>query len=108
MLAAAQAGFDSRQHGLRHAHAGACAGRGASTSSVRTETAGLPKDDTTLFEPRDGEAALATRKARLARAQALFRQYVPEGSPSLADELISERRAEVALEFEGWSNFSRR
>jgi len=62
---------------------------------------GLQEGDTVLFELRDGEAILTTRKARLARAQALFRQYVPEGSPSLADELIAERRAEAALESAG-------
>jgi AbrB family looped-hinge helix DNA binding protein len=59
---------------------------------------GLQEGDTVLFELRDGEAVLTTRKARLARARALFRQYVPEGSPSLADELITERRAEAARE----------
>jgi len=59
---------------------------------------GLQEGDTLLFELRDGDAVLTTRKARLARAQALFRRYVPEGSPSLADELIAERRAETARE----------
>lgn len=59
---------------------------------------GLQEGDTVLFELRDGEAVLTTRKARLARARALFRQYVPEGSPSVADELITERRAEAARE----------
>ncbi len=59
---------------------------------------GLKEGDTVLFDLRDGEAVLTTRKARLARARALFRQYVPEGSPSLADELIAERRAEAMRE----------
>jgi hypothetical protein len=49
-----------------------------------------------LFEQLDGEARITTRHAQLRRAQELFRQYVPAGSPSLADELIAERRAEAA------------
>lgn len=59
---------------------------------------GLKEGDTVLFDLRDGEAVLTTRKVRLARARALFRRYVPEGSPSLADELIAERRAEAVRE----------
>lgn len=59
---------------------------------------GLKEGDTVMWELVDGEARLTTRATRLARARALFRQYVPEGSPSLADELIAERRAEAARE----------
>ena len=59
---------------------------------------GLKEGDTVLFDLRDGEVVLTTRKARLARARAMFRQYVPAGSPSLADELIAERRAEAMRE----------
>ncbi len=54
---------------------------------------GLKEGDMVLFEQLDGEARITTR-----RAQELFRQYVPVGSPSLADELIAERRAEAARE----------
>lgn len=55
---------------------------------------GLQEGDTVLWELVDGEARLTTRRERLRRAQALVRQYVPEGV-SLADELIAERRAEA-------------
>ena len=46
----------------------------------------------------DESRIITTRQAQLRRAQELFRQYVPAGSPSLADELIAERRAEAARE----------
>lgn len=55
---------------------------------------GLKEGDTVLWELIDGEARLTTVQARIQRAQALVRQYVPEGV-SLADELIAERRAEA-------------
>ncbi|MDP2794644.1 MAG: AbrB/MazE/SpoVT family DNA-binding domain-containing protein [Sulfurisoma sp.] len=58
---------------------------------------GLKEGDTVLFDLRDGEVVLTTRRARLARARALIRRYVPEGI-SLADELIAKRRAEAARE----------
>lgn len=58
----------------------------------------LKEGDTVLFELLDGEARITTRQAQLRRAQALFRKFVPEGAPSLADELIAERRAEAARE----------
>lgn len=57
---------------------------------------GLKEGDTVLFELRDGEVVLTTRRARIARAQAMFRKYVPADSPSIVDELIAERRAEAA------------
>ena len=59
---------------------------------------GLKEGDTVYFEVRDGEVVLTTRRARIARAQAMFRQFVPAGSPSPVDELIAERRAEAAKE----------
>jgi len=62
------------------------------------QTLGLKEGDSVLFELRDGEVVITTKKARLERARALFRTYVPASGPSLADELIAERRAESALE----------
>lgn len=62
------------------------------------QTLGLKEGDSVLFELRDGEVVITTKKARLERARALFRTYVPSGDPSLADELIAERRAEAALD----------
>ncbi len=57
------------------------------------QSLGLKEGDAVLFELRDGEVIITTRAARLKRAQALFQQFVPPGSPSIADELIAERRA---------------
>lgn len=61
------------------------------------QSLGIKEGDIVLFEERDGEVMLTTRKARLARARALVRKYVPE-DVSLADELIAERRAEATHE----------
>ena len=55
---------------------------------------------------RDGTASLADvraafeayARAQLAAARRVFQQYFPPGSPSLADELIAERRAAAADE----------
>jgi len=58
---------------------------------------GLKEGDAVLFELRDGEAVITTRRARLERARALVRKHVPEGV-SLVDELIAERRAEAERE----------
>lgn len=46
----------------------------------------------------DGNSVrILTQKESIRRAQALFRELVPEGT-SLADELIAERRREAANE----------
>jgi AbrB family looped-hinge helix DNA binding protein len=55
---------------------------------------GLKEGDVVLWELKDGEARLTTRRERLRRAQALIREYVPAGV-SLSDELIAERRTEA-------------
>lgn len=49
--------------------------------------------DQLIWTARDGELIVTTRRAQLQKAQAMFQKYVPKGSPSLADELIVERRA---------------
>jgi AbrB family looped-hinge helix DNA binding protein len=56
---------------------------------------GLKEGDTILWELRGGEAVLTTRLAQMREAQAMVRQYVP-ANISLADELITDRRAENA------------
>ena len=56
---------------------------------------GIKEGDTICWELIDGEARLTTRLVRLRRAQACFQKQVPAGSPSLADELIADRRAEA-------------
>jgi AbrB family looped-hinge helix DNA binding protein len=60
------------------------------------QSLGLKEGEMVLFEQRDGEVLITTKKARLERARAMFRKYVPPGGPSIADELIAERRAEAA------------
>lgn len=57
----------------------------------------LKDGDTVLWELVDGEARITTKRERLRRAQALVRQYVPDGV-SLVDELIAERRREAGRE----------
>lgn len=49
--------------------------------------------DQLIWSARDGELVVTTRRAQLNKAQALFQKLVPKNSPSLADELIAERRA---------------
>jgi AbrB family looped-hinge helix DNA binding protein len=59
---------------------------------------GVREGETLVGEMRDGEFVLTTRRARLDAAVRLFQKFCPPGSPSLADELIAERRAEAARE----------
>ena len=59
---------------------------------------GVAEGETLLGELRDGAFVLTTRRAQLAAARRVFQQYFPPGSPSLADELIAERRAAAADE----------
>jgi bifunctional DNA-binding transcriptional regulator/antitoxin component of YhaV-PrlF toxin-antitoxin module len=57
------------------------------------ETLDIKDDDQMIWTARDGELVATTRRAQLLKAQALFQTFVPKNSPSLADELIAERRA---------------
>ena len=41
---------------------------------------------------------MRSRRAAIKKVQALIRKYIPDASCSLADELIAERRQEVARE----------
>lgn len=60
---------------------------------------GLKEGDTVLFELRDDEIVLTTRRARIARAQAMFQKWCPrEEGRSLVDEFIAERRQEAERE----------
>jgi AbrB family looped-hinge helix DNA binding protein len=54
--------------------------------------------DQLIWTVRGGELVATTRRAQLSKAQALFQTFVPKNSPSLADELMAERR--VASEAE--------
>jgi AbrB family looped-hinge helix DNA binding protein len=57
----------------------------------------IREGDELLLRLVDGELRLSTRRAAVARAQRLVRRYVPE-RVSLAQELLSERRAEALQE----------
>ena len=62
---------------------------------------GLLDGDALLGELRDGELVLTTRRARLEQSRRLFQKYFPVAPDrSQVDELIAERRAEVACEDE--------
>lgn len=61
------------------------------------EALGLSEGDTLIASVDDGELNLLTRRAAVRRAQAIVRQFVPEGV-SLVDELIEDRRREAERE----------
>ena len=61
------------------------------------EALGLSEGDTLIASVSDGELHLLTRQAAVRRAQAIVRQFVPEGV-SLVDELLEDRRREVERE----------
>ncbi|MGN6583585.1 MAG: hypothetical protein ACTHJV_07770 [Rhizobiaceae bacterium] len=60
---------------------------------------GVSEGDTLFARVIDGELHLFSQDAAIRKAQALVRQYVPEGV-SLVDELIAERREEARRETE--------
>lgn len=61
------------------------------------KTLGLKPGDDVILVLDEGGVRLLTLRQAILRAQALVRQYIPEGR-SLADELIQERREEAARE----------
>lgn len=65
--------------------------------AVFRDALGLAEGDTLIASIDDGELNLLTRRAAVRRAQAIVRQFVPEGT-SLVDELIEDRRREVERE----------
>src|SRR3954463_1788077 len=58
---------------------------------------GLHEGDTVTMRLEAGEIRVYSFEEGLRRAQALVREFVPEGV-SLVDELVAERRREAALE----------
>ncbi len=58
---------------------------------------GLAEGDTLIASIVDGEFHLLTIEAAVRKAQAIVRQFVPEGV-SLVDELLQDRRREVERE----------
>ena len=63
------------------------------------EALGVKEGDVLFARLEGGEIKLLTPTAAMRRAQAIVRQFVPEGV-SLADELIADRRREAAREIE--------
>jgi len=61
------------------------------------EALGLKEGDVLFARLEGGEIKLLTAKAAMLRAQAVMRQFVPDGV-SLVDELIAERRREAERE----------
>ena len=58
---------------------------------------GLKPGDDVLVRLQEGELRIVTLQQALTQAQALVRQYVPQGR-SLVDEVIEDRRREAARE----------
>ena len=54
--------------------------------------------DQLIWTVHNGSLVATTRRAQLGKAQALFQKLIPKNSPSLADELIAERRKASAAE----------
>src|SRR5256885_12916446 len=65
-------------------------------ASVR-DALGLKEGDVLFARLENGEIHLLTPRAAMRRAQALVRQFLPEGV-SLVDELLEDRRREVEQE----------
>lgn len=72
-------------------------GRAVIPAALR-EQLDIKDGDQLIWTVRDGELVATTRRAQLSKAQDLFQKFVPKNSPSLADELIAERRAASASE----------
>lgn len=66
-------------------------GRAVIPAALRLQL-GIHDGDQLIWSVRDGELVAITRRSQLKKAQALFLTFVPQASPSLADELIAERR----------------
>ncbi len=55
---------------------------------------GISVGDTVVVEMADGEMHVRSLSAAVRRAQAIVREFVPDGT-SLVDQLIDERRAQA-------------
>lgn len=53
---------------------------------------GIQDGDQLVWSVQGDALLMTTRRAQLRKAQALFQSFAPQGSPSVADELIAERR----------------
>jgi bifunctional DNA-binding transcriptional regulator/antitoxin component of YhaV-PrlF toxin-antitoxin module len=68
-------------------------GRAVIPSALRAQL-DLKDGDQLIWSIRGEELMVTTRRAQLRNAQALFQKKLKSAAPSLADELIAERRAE--------------
>jgi AbrB family looped-hinge helix DNA binding protein len=68
-------------------------GRVLIPADVRTEL-GVKEGDVLVASMVDGELRLMSMATAVKRAQAMIRAFIPEGGPSMVDELIAERRRE--------------
>ena len=59
------------------------------------KTLGLKPGDHVILDLEDGVMRMMTLRGAVQRAQALVRQYIPEGR-DLVEELLRERREEAA------------
>lgn len=67
-------------------------GRAVIPAALRAQL-DIQDGDQLIWSARDGELVATTRRAQLQKAQEMFQKYVPKNAPSLAEELIAERRA---------------
>ena len=72
-------------------------GRAVIPAALR-EQLDIRDGDQLIWAVRGGELIATTRRAQLRKAQAMFQKHVPPSAPSLADELIAERRSASAME----------
>jgi len=92
---------DSDAHrGMRSTRVRVGAGGQVALPPSLCEAVGIKEGDVLFARVEDGELRLLTPTAAMRRAQEIVRQFVPEGV-SLVDELIADRRREVAREAEG-------
>jgi hypothetical protein len=58
----------------------------------------MREGDQLIWRVDGDQLVVTTRRAQIKKAQALFCQVVPPEAPSVVDELLAERRAEVTRE----------
>ena len=87
---------DTNMSGLRASLMVAPNGRVVIPADIRAAL-GVKDGGKLIARVENGALVLETIQSAVARAQAMVRKYIPEGT-SLVDELIAERRAEAERE----------
>ena len=72
-------------------------GRVVIPAALRTQL-DMREGDQLIWRVEADQLVVTTRRAQLKKAQTMFQQLVQPTAPSVADELIAERRAEAAAE----------